>query len=98
MDHVAEFVKKYSQGLEKGVLLHADFAKDLGRIANEFGTLPAEQQKQATQVLRDIEGMIEAKIVTLGAEAQDVKKRLKASQENARACIAYLNASRGGLK
>ena len=96
MDHVARIIEIYeNQGIE-GLFSSPSTPDDIKEVSAKLDTLEKDTKEKVQSILKEFLDGTDKRINELENELLMEKKNLQQSQDNADACIAYLNSAQKG--
>lgn len=98
IDSVARIIEIYENEGVEGLLSTPSMPDDIRKAALTMDRLEAAEKEKIEAILRAVLKGTEKRITELESEITDEMQNLKQSQENADACIAYLNSAQTGDK
>ena len=98
MNEVARIIEIYKKKGVEGLLSTPSIPDDIRKVTAKLDTLDQAEKEKIEKILKDVLKGTEKRITELENEIVTETQSLKQSQENADACIAYLNSAQTGEK
>lgn len=96
MDHVARLIETYEKEGIDGLMALPSVLDDMQKAKAELDELPAGKKDEVQKILKEMLKGTDEKINIFQAEIQKEVKAFRTSQNNADACIAYLDSAQKG--
>ena len=98
MDHVARLIETYEKEGIDGLMALPSVLDDMQKAKAELDELPAGKKDEIQKILKEMLKGTDEKINVFQAEIRKEVEAFRNSQDNADACIAYLNSAQQGDK
>lgn len=96
MNHVARLIETYEKEGINGLMALPSVLDDMQKAKDEMDKLPADKKDEVQKILKEMLKGTDEKINVFQAEIRKEIEAFRNSQDNADACIAYLNSAQKG--
>ncbi len=98
MNEVARIIEIYEKNGIDGLLASPSIPDDIRKISTKMDTLDDATKTKVEAILREVLMGTDERITKIENEIIKEQQNLRQSQDNADACIAYLNSAQTGEK